>query len=217
VQPRSIFEGIRREELRRVLRRAERRSFPSGSVVLAEGDSPYEMYVVKSGAADVYVTDAVGEEHRIGYVTPGGTLGEMSMFTGSPAAGTVRATTDLDVYAIGEQEFDLLAEQFPVIYRNLGAILSERLDRSNRRALSDPTGHVTILRDWARRRCSATRSRRASRGTCEVRSSCSSSTRRRRMSSASSRTAHRGRDSGRRAASASSSARKVSHPRRTCS
>jgi NTE family protein len=148
VQQRSIFEGIPREDLRRVLRRAERRSFPSGSVVLAEGDSPHETYVVKSGAADVYVTDTDGAEHRIGYVTPGGTLGEMSMLTGEPAVGTVRATTDLDVYAIGEREFDVLAGQFPVVYRNLGAILSHRLDRSNRRALSDATGQVTILRDW---------------------------------------------------------------------
>ena len=148
MQQRSIFEGIPREDLRRVLRRAERRSFPSGSVVLAEGDSPYETYVVRSGAADVYVTDAEGAEHKIGYVTQGGTLGEMSMLTGKPAVGTVRAATDLDVYAIGEHDFDLLAEQFPVVYRNLGAILSQRLDRSNRRALSDATGHVTILRDW---------------------------------------------------------------------
>lgn len=148
MQQRTIFEGIPREDLRRVLRRAERRSFPSGSIVLAEGDTPYETYVVKSGAADVYVTDPAGAEHRIGYVTPGGTLGEMSMLTGEPAVGTVRAATDLDVYAIGEQDFDVLAEQFPVVFRNLGAILSQRLDRSNRRALSDPTGHVTILRDW---------------------------------------------------------------------
>jgi NTE family protein len=148
VEQRSIFDGISREELRRVLRRAERRSFPPGSVVLAEGDNLYETYVVRSGAADVYVTDVGGDEHRIGYVTPGGTLGEMSMFTGDPAAGTVRATTDLDVYVIGEREFEALAGQFPVIYKNLGAILSQRLDRSNRRALSDPTGHVTVLRDW---------------------------------------------------------------------
>jgi NTE family protein len=114
---------------------------------MAEGDSPYEAYVVESGAADVFVCDPEGAEHRIGYVTPGGTLGEMSMFTGEPAAGTVRATTELDVYAISEADFDRLAEQFPVIYRNLAAILSERLDRSNRRPLHDATGRVTVLRD----------------------------------------------------------------------
>jgi NTE family protein len=148
VQQRSIFEGIPLEELRRVLDQVERRSFPCGSIVLAEGDSLYETYVIESGAADVFVSDSAGEQHRIGYVTPGGTLGEMSMLTGSPAAGTVRATTDLDVYAIDEIGFDRLASEFPVIYRNLGAILSERLDRSNRRSLSDPTAHVTILRDW---------------------------------------------------------------------
>jgi NTE family protein len=148
MQQRSIFDGIPQEELQRVLSRFERRRFPSGTLVLAEGDSPYETYVVESGAADVFVSDPEGLEHRIGYVTPGGTLGEMSMFTGEPAAGTVRATTDLDVYVISEAEFERLAAHYPLIYRNLGAILSERLDRSNRRPLRDPTGRVTILRDW---------------------------------------------------------------------
>ena len=94
-----------------MLSRVERRSFPSGSIVLAEGDSPHEAYVVESGAADVFVSDSAGEQHRIGYVTPGGTLGEMSMLTGEPAAGTVRATTDLEVYAIDELEFDRLASR----------------------------------------------------------------------------------------------------------
>jgi NTE family protein len=145
---RSIFDGIPQEELRELLTRFERRRFSSGSIVVAEGDSLFETYVVEAGAADVFVADNEGEEHRIGYVAPGGTLGEMSMFTGEPAAGTVRAATDLDVCVIGEREFDRLAERYPLIYRNLGAILSERLDRSNRHPLHDTTGRATIMRDW---------------------------------------------------------------------
>jgi NTE family protein len=148
MQQRSIFDGIPQEELQELLAGFERRRFAPGSVVLAEGDSLFETYVVESGAADVFVADSEGQEHRIGFVAPGGTLGEMSMFTGEPAAGTVRAATDLDVYVIGEADFEQLATRYPLIYRNIGAILSERLDRSNRRPLRDTTGRATILRDW---------------------------------------------------------------------
>ena len=116
--------------------------------MLAEGDSPGEAYIVESGGADVYVADNEGEEHRIGFVAAGGTLGEMSMFTGEPAVGTVRAATDLDVYVVDERKFHRLAATLPLVYRNLGAILSERLDRSNRRPLRDTRARVSLLHDW---------------------------------------------------------------------
>jgi NTE family protein len=148
IQQRSIFDGVPSEELEAVLRGLERRRFPAGAVVLAEGDSPGEAYIVESGAADVFVADHEGTQHRIGYVASGGTVGEMSMFTGEPAVGTVRAATDLDVYVVEEREFDRLATRLPLIYRNLGAILSERLDRSNRRPLRDSRARVTLLHDW---------------------------------------------------------------------
>lgn len=147
MKQRSLFDGIPPDELQRLFGRFERRRFAAGSVVLAEGDSPHETYVVESGAADVFVHDREGEEHRIGSIAPGGTLGEMSMCTGEAASGTVRATTDLEVFVVSEPEFDRLATAYPRIYRNLGAILAERLDRSNRRPLNDRTGRLTILRD----------------------------------------------------------------------
>src|SRR3712207_1787228 len=37
---------------------------------------------------------------------------------------------------------------YPQIYRNLGAILSERLNRSNRRVLRETAGHVVALEDF---------------------------------------------------------------------
>lgn len=147
MKQRSLFDGIPPDELLRLLARFERRRFAADTIVLAEGDSPHETYVVESGVADVFVHDREGVEHRIGSIAPGGTLGEMSMCTGEAASGTVRATTDLEVFVVSEAEFERLATAYPRIYRNLGAILSERLDRSNRRPLNDRTGRVTILRD----------------------------------------------------------------------
>ena len=125
-----------------------RRRFPAGSTVIAQGDTADELYVVEDGVADVFVTGRGGMEHLVGSVHAGGTLGEMSLFTGQPAAGTVRASTDLDVLVVDASEFERLAAEFPVVYRNLGAILSERLARTNRLATREGTGRVVVLRDW---------------------------------------------------------------------
>ena len=116
--------------------------------MIAQGDTADELYVVEEGAADVFVADSGGREHRVGSVHAGGTLGEMSLFTGQPAAGTVRAVTDLDVLVVDAPEFERIAAEFPIVYRNLGAILSERLARTNRLAMRERPGRIVVLRDW---------------------------------------------------------------------
>jgi NTE family protein len=95
----------------------------------------------------VFVSDRHGVEARIGAVVPGSTIGEMSVLTGEPAVATVRATADLDVLVLSQSDFERLAAKYPLIYRNVGVLLSDRLDRSNRRPFRDVTGRVTVLRD----------------------------------------------------------------------
>ena len=147
MQEPTIFAGLPAGALEAELQGLEHRHFPEGSVVLAEGDSPLETYVVERGTADVFVTDRNGVEARIGTAVPGSTIGEMSVLTGEPAAATVRAMADLEVLVLSQADFERLAATYPVIYRNVGALLSDRLDRSNRRPFRDVTGRVTVLRD----------------------------------------------------------------------
>ena len=143
-----MFDGVPAERIELALRELPRRHFPAGSAVIAQGDTADELYVVEEGAADVFVADSGGREHRVGSVHAGGTLGEMSLFTGQPATGTVRAVTDLDVLVVDAPEFERIAAEFPVVYRNLGAILSERLARTNRLAMRERPGRIVVLRDW---------------------------------------------------------------------
>jgi NTE family protein len=142
----SIFDGLLVEQLSQIKSNLPRRRFASGSTVVAEGDSLRELYVVESGAADVFISDRLGE-HRINRVGAGTTLGDMSLFTGQAASATVRAATDLDVLVLSDTEFRRTATAFPIIYHNLGAILSERLARSSRRSVREQLGRTTVLLD----------------------------------------------------------------------
>ena len=136
------------ERLEAALEELPLRRFPAGSTVIAQGDAAGELYVVQEGVADVFVAESGGAEHRVGSVHAGGTLGEMSLFTGRPATGTVRAATDLDVLVVGAPEFERIAVEHPVVYRNLGSILSDRLARTNRLAAREGSGRIVFLRDW---------------------------------------------------------------------
>jgi NTE family protein len=143
----SFFDGVAREELAQLLSALERRRYPAGAVVIAEGDRLNELYVVQSGRADVLVADREGVAHTVGRVRPGATVGEMSLFTGLPVTASVRATTDFDVLVLREDDFERIAAAFPVVYRNLGAILAERLVKKDRLAVEQAPTRVTVLHD----------------------------------------------------------------------
>lgn len=145
METRALFAGISTPDLERALGSLERRSFPSGAVVVAEGEDPGEIYVVLRGSVDVFVTDRTGSELFVGRISAGGTIGEMSMLTGEPAAGTVRATEPVEVVVLREAQFDELAEVFPRIYRNLVALLSYRLAKTNLLALGERPGRLIAI------------------------------------------------------------------------
>lgn len=143
----GFFAGLTPAEISSVLGDLERRHFASGTVMLAEGDIPRELYVVASGTADIYITDRHGREHWLNQVGPGSTLGEMALFTGRPVSATVRASAPLDVLVLSETGFHRAAATFPRLYRNLGAILSERLGSTNRRSVQDEPFRLALLLD----------------------------------------------------------------------
>src|SRR5262245_23533329 len=124
-----------------------RRVLVPGSVVVAEDDCPGAMFVLLSGAAEVVVTDRRGQEHILGTISAGETIGEMSLLTGSPAVATVRTTEPAEALVLGADDLASLATSYPLVYRNLIAILADRIARTNRLAVREQPGTVVVLDD----------------------------------------------------------------------
>ena len=143
----ALFDGLPEEDVAELLGQLDAHQFSAGATILAEGDSPRSMYVIQSGAADIYVADRQGVEHHVGRAGPGDTLGEMSLFTGQPISATVRATSTLVAFALDAADFDRTASRYPRIYRNIGVLLSRRLARANRRGLHDALDRIAVLVD----------------------------------------------------------------------
>jgi NTE family protein len=141
----SFFDGLSDADRAELFDQLQRRRFPAGAVVLAEGDSPGAIFVLIGGSADVFVSDRDGVEHHVATITPESTVGEMSMLTGETAYGTVRAATELELLIVPEDDFDRLISRFPRLYRNVVRIVTERLGRTTRRALRTSPAPVTVL------------------------------------------------------------------------
>jgi NTE family protein len=143
----SFFDGLAAEEMARLLARLPRRQFQAGTTVLLQGDRPNAIFVVLAGRGEVLVSGPLGASHVVGHLGPASTFGEMSLLTGNPATATVRAVTDLEVLVISAGDFTRIAGDSPQIYRNLGAILSARLARTNQRLVHQQPGRLTVLAD----------------------------------------------------------------------
>jgi NTE family protein len=145
--PPSFFEGISAEAVEAALAGLERRRFPAGAVIVAEGDYLEEMYVLRAGTADVVLVDRKGAEHVLSTVPPGEPIGEMSLLTGSAASATVRARDDVELLVLQSADLEALLDALPQLQRNIIATLSARLVRVSKLALHEAPGRLIILED----------------------------------------------------------------------
>jgi NTE family protein len=141
----SFFEGVSNDAVEAVLAGFARRRFEAGAVILAEGDYRAEMYVLRSGAADVVLADRKGVETVVSSIHPGETVGEMSLLTGSPASATVRAADDVELVVLERSHLEALTEELPQLQRNLIAMLSARLARVTRLAVHEQPGRLIVV------------------------------------------------------------------------
>jgi NTE family protein len=138
----SLFVGLERADLERILRLAELRTFAPGATVLAEGDAPSGIYTIVSGHAEVVLPDRGDGELRVAELGPGAIVGEISALTGEPVSATVRAREELEVRLIPLAVFYELAGELPRLVQNLGTGLAAKLVQTNRQLSPPPSDHV---------------------------------------------------------------------------
>jgi NTE family protein len=142
-----FFSGMTEAEIAEAADGLERRTFPAGTVLMAEGDVPGEMYVLREGSAAVLVDDHTGVKRIVGRIRPGETIGEMSLLTREPASATVRLDRDSELLVIGENDLAELSWRRPELERNILRILAARLARANKVAAGRQLGRLTVLDD----------------------------------------------------------------------
>jgi NTE family protein len=140
-----LFEGVDSADLEAALNGLERRSVAKGVVLAAEGDYLAEMYVLRSGSAEVAVGGPDGRIRALGRIGPGETVGEMSLLTREPASATVRVEDDVELLVLKDDDLETLMERLPVVPRNIIRILSARLTRMTRLAAREQPGSVVAV------------------------------------------------------------------------
>jgi CRP/FNR family cyclic AMP-dependent transcriptional regulator len=119
-----LFAGCSKKELRLVAKTAQVEARAAGATIVSEGEPGTRAFVVLQGTCRV-----VRNGRRVGKVTEGGVIGELSLLTGAPRNATVVAETPLEIAILNRRDFLSLLESSPSIAYKLLGSLAERLQQ----------------------------------------------------------------------------------------
>jgi CRP/FNR family cyclic AMP-dependent transcriptional regulator len=123
-----LFQGLAEEDCDALAARLAEKTVKAGDIVFSMGDSGSSMYIVQSGAVQVYLPSAGkdGPPVDLKALRTGEYFGELSLFDDKPRSASVRALVDTVLLELTREE------------------LGEHLGRSTRAAM-------TILREMSER------------------------------------------------------------------
>lgn len=107
---------------------ADTRTFADGEAIFQEGDEGHEMFVVRNGAVEIVVHDAV-----IATLGEGEIFGEMALIDARPRSAAARARGDCTVVPVDERRFTFLVQQTPQFALQVMRTLADRLRSADRR------------------------------------------------------------------------------------
>ncbi|MBV9323722.1 MAG: cyclic nucleotide-binding domain-containing protein [Chloroflexi bacterium] len=127
----ELFRGLSPAELTRLERAAHPRHYDAGAVILHEGQGGIAFFVVTSGKVVVTRAGSDGSQREIRTIGPGGSFGEMALFSDRPRAATVKAVEPTDCLALHRLEFLDELRRSPEVALRLLDSLAIRLDQAS--------------------------------------------------------------------------------------
>jgi CRP/FNR family cyclic AMP-dependent transcriptional regulator len=118
----ALFSACTDRELDRLARHAELVDFTAGDVLMTEGESGHEFFVIVDG--EVGVTSGGETLAKLG---PGAYVGETALLDPGPRTATVTALRDTQAVLLSSREFYAAVEDVPGLSRTLLTGLARRL------------------------------------------------------------------------------------------
>jgi small-conductance mechanosensitive channel len=122
------------EQILRLAQSGHLHEFPADTEIVGEGDAGASLYIVLTGALDVYRTEDCGTPRTIGRLLPGDVFGEMSLLTGAPRSATVTAASPVTLVEISKEALDPIFRSQPALIEKLSEVEAVRI-LANRHAV----------------------------------------------------------------------------------
>ncbi|SRR6266545_3480750 len=121
-----LFSACSKKDLQLVAKRAEDVKVDAGKVLVTEGDTGTEFFVVIDGKASVSKRG-----QKVAELGPGGFFGELALLDKAPRNATITAETPMELVVLGQREFAGLIDDVPEFAHKLLAGLARRLRQAD--------------------------------------------------------------------------------------
>ena len=151
IEASTLFRDVLPDELAEVIKRLQPSHYPVGTHILERGVWHGWLHLIASGYASVLLENSADgfapfahEQYVVARLGMGECFGEMSLITGELPTATIRADEDVTVWSLSQTDFLTLIGICPTLLRNINAILTRRLSRTNQHILA----HQQCERIW---------------------------------------------------------------------
>ena len=118
-----LFADCTKKELQEIARITEERMVESGDVLIREGESGHEVFVVVDGSFEVSRRDA----GRVAEIGSGDVVGEMALFSNRPRNATVTAVTPAHLVRLRDTDFLALLDRTSHLWLKIARSLADRV------------------------------------------------------------------------------------------
>ncbi len=126
----ALFSGLSDSEAEQVASLCSARTYPAGSIIIQQGDTGDELFIIQEGEVEILVM-GTRDEQPVVVLGKGQIVGEMALLDYGFRSATARASKDTTVQVMKEADFTDLCERDNhigyVVMRNLAADLSFKL------------------------------------------------------------------------------------------
>jgi CRP/FNR family transcriptional regulator, cyclic AMP receptor protein len=126
-----LFTGLSKRDLQRVARVSEEVSVEPGRILVDQGRTGHEFFLILDGRASVKKNNRKTAELGRGHY-----FGELALLDRGPRTATVTADGDMTLLVLGHREFSSVVDGVPGLARKLLASMASRLREADTRALS---------------------------------------------------------------------------------
>lgn len=152
-----LFDTLAAEDLEALAKRMTERTFKAGEVVFNQGDKGSSMYVVLSGAVQIFLPGSGPEEPRVVLkdARTGEYFGELSLFDDKPRSASVESVVDTTLLELTREEFGEHLSKSKNAAMAILAEMAERLRETNallsQRAARDVVKELEENLTWGQR------------------------------------------------------------------
>lgn len=119
-----LFASCSNKDLEKIARAGDEITMPAGSVIVDQGQTGREAFVLLEGSATVKRNNK-----KITTLGPGAMIGEMSLLDHGPRTATVTCDTDCDLLVISQRHFLGVLDDVPALsHKLLGTLASKVRD-----------------------------------------------------------------------------------------